>query len=105
MLWLAVTLAGLVLPARAQAQVPRKVVSGMVRDSTGPLAKATISEKGMPANATSSGPDGEFVFSVHHLQTVDLAAGIAGLPGFESKITSQGEGAIEVVARDPEAND
>ena len=59
MLWLAVILAP-TLPASAQVQAPKKVVSGIVRDSTGPLAKATISEKGMPANATSSGPDGEF---------------------------------------------
>src|ERR1700722_11259101 len=58
--WMAVILAGLVLPVSAQVQAPKKVVSGIVRDSTGPLAKATISEKGMPANATSSGPNGEF---------------------------------------------
>jgi TonB-dependent SusC/RagA subfamily outer membrane receptor len=58
-LWLAVILAA-ALPANAQVQAPKKIVSGIVRDSTGPLAKATISEKGIPANATSSGTDGEF---------------------------------------------
>src|SRR5580692_10835589 len=62
-LLLTLCLAGLYCPARAQApqkQVPPRVVSGVIRDSAGPLAKATISEKGMPANATSSGPDGQF---------------------------------------------
>jgi TonB-linked SusC/RagA family outer membrane protein len=57
---LSLVLAGLFFPAHGQAQAPKKVVSGFVRDSAGPLAKATISEKGMPANATSSGPNGEF---------------------------------------------
>ena len=62
-LLLTLCLAGLYCPARAQApqkQVPPRVVSGVIRDSAGPLAKATISEKGMPANATSTGPDGQF---------------------------------------------
>ncbi len=62
-LLLTLYLAGLHLPARAQApqnQVPPRVVSGVIRDSSGPLAKATISEKGVPSNATSSGSDGGF---------------------------------------------
>ena len=58
MLCLTLILAGQVMPG--QAQTEKRVVSGTVREANGPLAKATISEKGMPANATSSGPNGEF---------------------------------------------
>lgn len=58
LLWLTLVTGGLFKPA--QAQTPKRVVSGVVRDASGPLAEATIIEKGMPANATTSAANGEF---------------------------------------------
>src|SRR5579871_3830589 len=58
MLWLTLGMTGILSPVYGQAQ--GRVVTGVVRDATGPLAKATISEKGMPANIVSSGVNGEF---------------------------------------------
>ena len=55
---LTLLLVGLVLPG--YAQTPKRVVSGVVREGGIALSQATISEKGMPANATTSGPKGEF---------------------------------------------
>jgi len=65
LLWLTFILAGMLLPwdARAQQRTTaseKTVVSGSVREASGPLARATISEKGVPANTVSSGADGEF---------------------------------------------
>ena len=106
---LAARLAGLVPDENTGSnpiQTTKVVVTGLVSVASIAAFKRHLGRlQGVTTVGVSSGPDGEFVFSVHHLPTVDLAAGIAGLPGFESKITSQGEGAIEVAARDPEAND
>ena len=57
--WLTLVLAAILLPHDARAQ-QKTTVSGSVRDAGGPLAQATISEKGVPANAVSSGANGEF---------------------------------------------
>jgi TonB-linked SusC/RagA family outer membrane protein len=57
--WLTLVLAAMLLPRDARAQ-QKTTVSGSVREAGGPLARATISEKGVPANIVSSGADGEF---------------------------------------------
>ena len=106
---LAARLAGLVPDENSGSnpiQTTKVVVTGLVSVASIAGFKRHLGRlQGVTTVGVSSGPDGEFVFSVHHLPTVDLAAGITGLPGFESRVTSQGEGAIEVVARDPEAHD
>ena len=106
---LAARLAGLVPDENSGSnpiQTTKVVVTGLVSVASIAGYKRHLGRlQGVTTVGVSSGPDGEFVFSVHHLPTVDLAAGITGLPGFESRVTSQGEGAIEVVARDPEAHD
>ena len=58
-LWLTLVLAGMLLPREVRAQ-QKTVVSGSVREAGGPLSRATISEKGVPANTVSSGANGEF---------------------------------------------
>ncbi len=106
---LAARLAGLVPDENSGSnpiQTTKVVVTGLVSVASIAGFKRHLGRlQGVTTVGVSSGPDGEFVFSVHHLPTVDLAAGITGLPGFESRVTSTGEGAIEVVARDPEAHD
>ena len=47
-LWLTLAFVGQLLPTYGQVpngQTPKRVVSGIIRDSTGPLSKATISAK------------------------------------------------------------
>src|SRR5258707_206184 len=57
--WLALVLAATLLPRDARAQ-QKTTVSGSVREAGGPLARATISEKGVPANTVGSDANGEF---------------------------------------------
>ena len=105
---LAARLAGLVPEENAESpiQTTKVVVTGLVSVASIAGFKRHLGRlQGVTTVGVSSGPDGEFVFSVHHVATMDLAAGISGLPGFESRITNQGEGSIEVAARDPEAHD
>jgi hypothetical protein len=106
---LAARLAGLVPDENSGSnpiQTTKVVVTGLVSVASIAGFKRHLGRlQGVTTVGVSSGPDGEFVFSVHHVPTLDLAEGIATLPGFESKITSQSEGVVEVVARDPEAHD
>ncbi|MGZ6340222.1 MAG: hypothetical protein ACXWMX_00070 [Candidatus Limnocylindrales bacterium] len=50
----------------------------------------------------SSGPDGEFVFSVAHGDELSLRDVIPTLPGFQARVLNAGEGIVNVSARDPE---
>jgi hypothetical protein len=58
---------------------------------------------GVQAVGVSSGPDGEFVFTVAHGAEVDLGDVVQTLPGFEARVTGTGAGVVNVTARDPEA--
>jgi hypothetical protein len=53
--------------------------------------------------AVSSGPDGEFVFTVGHDAGFQLGKEIVTMSGFESKITGESEGEIQVSATDRDA--
>src|ERR1700759_1833518 len=59
LLWLTAVLAGVLVPSDVRAQ-QKKVVSGSVRDASGPLVRATVSEKGVPANVVSTDAKGDF---------------------------------------------
>ena len=51
----------------------------------------------------ASGPDGEFVFIVSHDAGVQLSTAIVSMPGFESQITGESDGEIQVSAQDRDA--
>jgi hypothetical protein len=53
--------------------------------------------------AVSSGPEGEFVFNVTHLPDTSLRDLVPTIPGFAPRVTGAGDGALQVAARDPEA--
>src|SRR5690349_10829627 len=42
------------LPALVWGQAKQRVVTGIVKDANGPLAGATVTEKGQPANAAAA---------------------------------------------------
>lgn len=48
------------LPALVRGQAQQRVVTGIVKDANGPLAGATITEKGRPANAAAADERGRF---------------------------------------------
>jgi hypothetical protein len=51
----------------------------------------------------SSGPDGEFVFTVGHGSDISLSDLIPTLPAFQARVVSEREGLLNVSAHDPEA--
>jgi hypothetical protein len=63
------------------------------------LSRAT----GVQSVGVSSGPDGEFVFTVEHDATVALKDIIPTLPGFAARVTGDADGQLTVTAQDPEA--
>ena len=57
---------------------------------------------GIHAVQVSSGPQGEFIFSLTCDQGMDLAAAVGTLPGFDIELRSTTEDSVTVVARDLE---
>jgi hypothetical protein len=51
----------------------------------------------------SSGPDGEFIFTVGHGPEISLGALIQTLPAFQARVVSERDGVLNVSAHDPEA--
>jgi hypothetical protein len=51
----------------------------------------------------SSGPDGEFIFTVGHGPDVSLSTLIPTLPAFQARVVSERDGLLNVSAHDPEA--
>jgi trimeric autotransporter adhesin len=104
----AARLAGLVPPSEGNPEqhTARVVVTGLVSvASIAGFKRGLARTSGVGAVGVTSGPDGEFVFNVSHAADIDLKAAIAGLPGFDAKVTSESADGFEVAARDPEARD
>ena len=108
---LAARLAGLV-PAGAEGsagpsaepQATQVVVVGLVSVASIASFKRHLGRlPGVQSVGVSSGPDGEFVFAVHHAPDVVLRDVIPSLPGFQARVTGGAEGTIQVTARDPES--
>ena len=57
----------------------------------------------MSSVGVSSGPDGEFLFAVHHAPEVVLRDVIPSMPSFQARVTASGEGSLNVTAHDPES--
>jgi hypothetical protein len=51
----------------------------------------------------SSGPDGEFIFTVGHTPETALDSLIPTLPAFQARVVNEREGVLNVSAHDPEA--
>ncbi|GAB2806458.1 SusC/RagA family TonB-linked outer membrane protein [Ferruginibacter profundus] len=52
------------LVALAQLQAQNKIVRGRVTDSSGPVAKASVVEKNLPTNGTTTDADGRFTLTI-----------------------------------------
>ena len=103
---IAARLAGLVPDGEAPAVVhasTRVVVVGLVSvASIAGFKRHLTRSAGVHSVGVSSGPDGEFVFTVSHDPLVALRDVVPTLPGFGARITGDGDGELAVTARDPE---
>ena len=104
---LAARLAGLVPDADAPASeshTTRVVVTGLVSVASIAGFKRQLSRvSGVHSVGVSSGPDGEFLFSVAHDSSIVLKDAVTTLPGFGARVTAEAEGELTVTAKDPEA--
>jgi hypothetical protein len=103
---LAARLAGLVPDADnagSDATTTRVVVTGLVSVASIAGFKRQLSRvTGVQSVGVSSGPDGEFLFSVNHDAGIVLRDAVTTLPGFGARVTAEAEGELTVTAKDPE---
>jgi hypothetical protein len=59
---------------------------------------------GVSSVGVSSGPEGEFLFAVHHSPEVVLRDVIPAMPSFQARVTGSGDGTLNVSAHDPESD-
>ncbi|HEX8939696.1 MAG TPA: hypothetical protein VF763_05995, partial [Candidatus Limnocylindrales bacterium] len=92
-------------PARpAAAQHTQVVVVGLVSVASIASFKRQLGRlPGVQSVGVSSGPDGEFVFSVAHDDELSVRDVIPTLPGFQARVLKAGDGIVNVSARDPES--
>ena len=104
---LAARLAGLVPDADSpgtEATTTRVVVTGLVSVASIAGFKRQLSRvTGVQSVGVSSGPDGEFLFSVAHDAGIVLRDAVTTLPGFGARVTAEADGELTVTAKDPEA--
>lgn len=106
---IAARLAGLGLDGDAPAAdiaTTRLVVTGLVSvASIAGFKRHLTRATGVLSVGVSSGPDGEFVFSVGHDAAVAVRDIVPSLPGFAARVTSEGDDELTVSAHDPETGD
>jgi hypothetical protein len=84
----------------------RVVVVGLISVASIANFKRSLSRiGGVWSIGVSSGPNGEFVFSVSHNAGLLLASEIVAMPTFKSQLTAESEGEIQVSAQDRDAAD
>jgi hypothetical protein len=103
---LAARLAGLVPDADTagtESTTTRVVVTGLVSVASIAGFKRQLSRvAGVQSVGVSSGPDGEFLFSVNHDSSIVLRDAVTTLPGFGARVTAEADGELTVSAKDPE---
>ena len=108
---LAARLAGLVPPEGAEADGPTADASVTQVVVTGLVSVASIASfkrhlgrmAGVASVGVTSGPEGEFIFSVTHGPDLVLRDAVPAMPGFQARVTGGDESTVEVTARDPES--
>jgi len=106
---LAARLAGLVpgkgKGAAGDSAATQIVVVGLVSVASIASFKRHLGRvSGVQSVGVSSGPDGEFMFAVHHSADVVLRDAIPSLPSFQARVTGSSDGVVHVTAHDPEAD-
>lgn len=89
-------------PATPSAE-RRLMVTGLVSvASIAGFKRALTRLSGVRAVGVTSGPDGEFVFSVTHAPETDLSAAVAGLTAFHPTLELRADGTIVVSVAEPD---
>jgi hypothetical protein len=90
-------------PAPAGTIVTQLVTNGLVSVASIASFKRHLGRlAGVAHVGVSSGPDGEFVFAVEHDPLTPLRDLIPTVPGFAARVVGEGEGTLQVSARDPQ---
>ena len=85
----------------ADAAKTELVVSGLVSVAGIAGFKRAITRiPGVTGVGVTSGPGGEFVYSVSHGPETDFRAAFEALPGFGARITAESEGSLQITASD-----
>jgi hypothetical protein len=93
-----------VVAKAAPVESTQVVVVGLVSVASIATFKRQLGRlPGVKNVGVSSGPDGEFIFTVGHQADTSLATLVPTLPNFQARITSERDGVLSVSAHDPEA--
>ncbi|HZM72330.1 MAG TPA: hypothetical protein VFC71_03055 [Candidatus Polarisedimenticolia bacterium] len=85
----------------ASAATTELVVTGLVSVAGIAGFKRAITRiPGVTGVGVTSGPGGEFVYSVNHGSDTDFKAAVAALPGFEARVTGESDGSLQITASD-----
>lgn len=88
----------------AELPTSRVIVAGLVSVANIANFKRSLARTpGVATIAVTSGPDGDFVFTVGHTLGAGLSAAVQVLSGFDIQITGESDGAINVAAQDRDA--
>ncbi|MFI5258439.1 MAG: hypothetical protein ACHQ01_02340 [Candidatus Limnocylindrales bacterium] len=91
-------------PKQAPIESTQVVVVGLVSVASIATFKRQVGRlPGVKNVGVSSGPDGEFIFTVGHGPETSLTSLIPTLPAFQARVVSEREGVLNVSAHDPEA--
>ncbi len=89
----------------AESRTTQVVVVGLVSVASIASFKRHLGRMaGVQSVGVSSGPDGEFLFAVHHAPELVLRDAIPSMPSFQARLTGSGDGILNVTAHDPESN-
>ena len=92
-------------PVSQDTRTTQVVVVGLVSVASIASFKRHLGRlNGVQSVGVSSGPDGEFLFAVHHGEDVVLRDLIPSLPSFQARVTGSGDGTLNVTAHDPESD-
>jgi hypothetical protein len=91
-------------PKPAPVESTQVVVVGLVSVASIATFKRQLGRlPGVKNVGVSSGPDGEFIFTVGHGTDTSLSTLIPTLPAFQARVVNEREGVLNVSAHDPEA--
>jgi len=95
---------GTVAPKPAGRESTQVVVVGLVSVASIATFKRQLGRlPGVKNVGVSSGPDGEFIFTIGHSVDTSLSTLIPTLPAFQARVVNEHDGVLNVSAHDPEA--
>jgi hypothetical protein len=93
-----------IVPKAPVIESTQVVVVGLVSVASIATFKRQLGRlPGVKNVGVSSGPDGEFIFTVGHGSDTSLSQLVPTLPNFQARVVSERDGVLNVSAHDPEA--